>query len=96
MAEKEQVSTVTSTLGVPEGFEFGKSIEHILLSITVVSTNRICQYDDTCAGIIWRTLKEYGGVQAVNAEVLYKHTKIETHPAGCDCHYCTMRNFEAP
>ena len=94
MENQESGSTAIPTLNQPEGFEFGKTIEHIMLSVTVVSTNRICQYDDTCAGIIRRTLKEYGGVMAVNAEVLYKHTKTEVHPDGCECHYCTMKTPE--
>lgn len=60
-----------------------------MLSVTVVSSNKICQYDDTCAGIIERTLREYGGVKSVKAEVLYKHTKIETHSDNCECGECT-------
>lgn len=67
----------------------GFHVEHILLSVTVVHTNDIIQYDDSCAHLIGKGLKEYNGVVSVQAETLYKHGKTDTHPEGCDCGECT-------
>jgi hypothetical protein len=67
----------------------GFRIEHIMLSVTVVHTNEIMQYDDSCAYLIGKGLKEYNGVVSVQAETLYKHGKMDTHPEGCDCGHCT-------
>lgn len=72
----------------PEGFERGFTIEHILLSITVVHTNKIMQYDDSCAHLIRKHLEEYNGVVRVDANVLYNHTKVDAHQKGCECGIC--------
>ncbi len=82
-------STVSPTIGGNEGFEKGLTIEHILLSITIVSTKDSAgQFDDSCANAVNRTLKEYHGVQRVDAQVLYNHTKIENHANECECGKC--------
>lgn len=72
------------------GFEAGFTVEHILLSVTVVSTNKIIQYDDSVAMILADGLREYTGVESVKADVLYQHTKVETHPNSCTCHFCML------
>lgn len=69
----------------------GLTVEHILISVAVVHTNQIMQYDDSCAHLIGKGLKEFNGVQSVQADVLYKHTKIEVHLEKCECGYCTYR-----
>jgi hypothetical protein len=72
-----------------EGFKKGFTIEHILLSITVISTKEGAgQFDDSCAHIVAKGLKEYHGVVDVLPEVLYKHTKIEQHADCCGCGLC--------
>lgn len=72
----------------PEGGEAGFSIEHILLSVTVVHTNRIIQYDDSCARLLEIHLKEYSGVVRVDAKVQYEHSKTDIHIKGCECGIC--------
>jgi len=68
----------------------GRLIEHIMLSISVVSDRTgALQFDDSCAHIIEKELSQYHGVKSVSAEVLYHHTKIEEHPEKCDCYFCT-------
>jgi hypothetical protein len=67
----------------------GLQVEHILLSVTVVHGSRLMQYDDTCAYLIGKHLKEYNGIVSVQAEVCYDHTKSDTHPEGCECGHCT-------
>lgn len=68
-----------------------KTIEYILLSITVVHSEDSCgQVDDAAAGILKRELLTYHGINFVEANVLYKHTKREQHPLNCSCHFCTL------
>lgn len=86
------MNTKTETQMDPQmGFENGLTIEHIMLSITVVHTNKIMQYDDSAAGILRRELMKYHGVKSVNPEVFYDHTKIEKHSEGCECGKCTFK-----
>ncbi len=67
----------------------GLTIEHVLLSVTVVSNRHSAgQFDDSCASIVNRELSEYHGVERVEAKVLYEHTKIEKHIHGCECGKC--------
>lgn len=70
----------------------GFQIEHILLSVTVVHGSRMMQYDDSCAHLIGKGLKEYNGVISVQAEALYQHGKTDTHPEGCECCHCTYHS----
>lgn len=71
------------------GFDKGLTIEHVLLSVTIVSTKESCgQFDDSCSFILVRALREYHGVVRVDVEVLYQHTKIEQHPNECECDKC--------
>lgn len=80
---------ISPTIGGNEGFEKGLTIEHILLSVTIVSTKESAgQFDDSCAHHIEKNLKEYHGVKRVDAKVLYEHTKIENHPNECECGKC--------
>jgi hypothetical protein len=67
----------------------GLQVEHIMLSVTVVHGSSMMQYDDSCAFLIGKHLKEYNGIVSVQAEVLYDHTKTETHFEGCQCGNCT-------
>jgi hypothetical protein len=67
----------------------GLQVERILLSVTVVHGSKMMQYDDSCAFLIGNGLKEYNGVVSVQAEVLYDHSKTDTHPEGCECGNCT-------
>lgn len=70
-------------------FKNGLTVEHVLLSVTVVSTKESCgQFDDSIAHIIRKGLAEYHGVVRSMPEVLYKHTKIEMHANECECGYC--------
>lgn len=85
MNDSSVLATLTET---PQGFEEGKTVEHIMLCVTVVSTNRIIQYDDSAARILKKQLMEYKGVKSVSANVLYNHTKTEQHSNGCGCHFC--------
>jgi hypothetical protein len=86
----DMVATEAAEACEPEGGERGFTIEHILLSITVVHTNRIMQYDDTCANIVKKKLEEeFKGVVRVNAHALYDHSKIDAHTKGCQCHICS-------
>lgn len=67
----------------------GYSVEHILLSVTVVHENRIMQYDDSCGTILKKALENgYAGVVRVFPQALYKHGQTEVHAKGCECHYC--------
>lgn len=67
-------------------------MEHILISVTIVSDKTSAgQFDDSCAHHIEKNLAEYKGVKNVDAQVLYKHTKIEQHVENCVCHYCTQK-----
>ncbi len=78
-----------SKLLATEGFENGLTVEHILLSVTIVSTKESAgQFDDSCAHAVQKTLKEYHGVKSVEAQVLYEHTKIEKHADHCKCGHC--------
>lgn len=71
------------------GFEKGLTVEHVLLSVTLVSDKTSAgQFDDSCARAVEQKLKEYRGMKRVEAKVLYNHTKIENHPDRCDCGYC--------
>lgn len=73
----------------PIGFERGFTIEHVMLSVTVVSKEGSAgQFDDSIAHLVRKHLPEYFGVVDVLPEVLYKHTKIEQHRKGCECGYC--------
>lgn len=76
------------TVPAPQFWIQGYSIEHILISVMVVHTNRIIQYDDSCAFILEKALKEYGGVVRVETEVHYKHCKTDIHGNGCSCGIC--------
>jgi len=68
----------------------GKFVEHIMLSISIVSDRTSAgQFDDSCAYTIEKALSEYHGIKSVSAEVLYHHTKIEEHSENCACHFCT-------
>lgn len=60
-----------------------------MLSVTVVHGSSMMQYDDSCAFLIGKHLKEYNGIVSVQAEVLYDHSKADTHFAGCQCGNCT-------
>ena len=72
-----------------EGFESGLTVEHIMLSVTIISTKESAgQFDDSCAYQLEKAMKEYHGVVRVDARVLYKHTKIENHPNECSCGVC--------
>lgn len=72
-----------------EGFRRGLTIEHVLISVSVISTKESAgQFDDSIAGLVERGLKEYRGVKAVGTTVLYQHGKIEQHADNCVCHYC--------
>lgn len=78
------IAPITAT-----GFEKGLTIEHVLLSVTVVSTKESAgQFDDAIAYLIEKHLKEYHGIVRVDAQVQYKHTKIENHSNGCQCEIC--------
>lgn len=79
----------TPTIGGNEGFEKGFTVEHVLLSVTIVSTKESAgQFDDSCAHLIEKHLKEYHGIVRVDAQVHYKHTKIDMHSNGCECGIC--------
>ena len=84
----EAPKTLPASVVAPEGHLDGYSIEHILLSVTVVHTNKIIQYDDDCARLIEKHLAEYNGVVRVSAQVQYDHAKIEVHTKGCECGKC--------
>jgi len=86
----------TTPCPTPEGGEAGFTIEHILLSVTVVHTNRIMQYDDSCASILNRELKQYGGVVRTSAIALYCHGKTEVHLLNCECGLCGPRKDDCP
>ena len=76
-------------VGGNAGFENGLTIEHVLLSVTVVSNKESAgQFDDSIARIVECGLAEYHGVIRVDANVQYNHTKIEHHPNGCECGKC--------
>lgn len=81
----------------PTGLQAGLTIEHILLSVTVVSTKESAgQFDDSAARQAQKALMEYHGVKSVNAQVLYDHTKIEQHVEGCECGKCTLIQTPEP
>lgn len=86
----------TPTIGGQEGFENGLTIEHIMLSVTVVSTKESAgQFDDSIAYQIQKVMPEYHGVKTVVAKVLYEQTKIEKHANHCECPFCTFHAKEA-
>lgn len=69
----------------------GLTIEHILLSVTVISTKESAgQFDDSAAFLVKEGLVTYHGVRHVDARVQYEHTKIEKHPLGCECGLCEL------
>jgi hypothetical protein len=72
----------------PEGFREGKTVEHILISVTVVHTNKIIQYDDSIAHIVQVGLEGYIGLERVVVRPHYEHGKIEQHVGGCKCGHC--------
>lgn len=75
----------------------GLTIEHILLSVTIVSNKESAgQFDDSCARIVEKNLKEYHGIERVDARVQYNHTKIEHHLIGCECHHCSPPVHDNP
>lgn len=77
------------TIGGTQGFETGYTVEHVMLSVTIISTKESAgQFNDSCAHILQKRLMEYHGVKRVIPEVLYKHTKIENHSNECACGYC--------
>jgi hypothetical protein len=82
-------SEVRPTIGGNEGFERGLTVEHVMLSVTVISTKKSCgQFDDSCAYQLKKALYDYAGVKEVRTQVLYNHTKIEQHANECQCGYC--------
>lgn len=89
----EDQTTTADLVADPIGFERGYTIEHIMLSVTVVHTNKIMQYDDSAAGILSRELLKYDGVERVDAKVLYDHTKTEEHQKDCECGKCKPPTF---
>lgn len=73
----------------------GLTIEYILLSVTVVSNKESAgQFDDSCARLVEKHLREYHGVERVEARVQYEHTKIMKHPAVCECQYCSPPTYD--
>jgi len=86
------MSTQVEAPKEPDGFEKGFSVEHILLSVTVVHTNRIMQYDDSAARILEKELLTYNGIKSVNAKAQYDHGKTDIHANGCECGKCTFQN----
>jgi len=100
MNTQEEIMGMVATeameaVATPLGFERGYTIEHIMLSVTVVHTNQIMQYDDSCANILKDKLgKEYNGVVRVDANVLYDHSKTDVHHKGCDCGTCNPQWLE--
>lgn len=84
-----KTDTVSPTIGGNEGFERGFTVEHVLLSVTIVSTKESAgQFDDSCAHLIEKHLMDYHGVVRVEAKVHYKHTKIDMHANDCGCGIC--------
>lgn len=84
------VNTIEGKGPVLPNYHDGLTVEHILLSITVVSNKESAgQFDDSCAHQVVKNLMEYHGVKSVRAEVFYQHTKIEQHVEGCQCGNCT-------
>lgn len=80
---------IENTLNPPTGFESGLTVEHILLSITVVSNKESAgQFDDSAAYQVQKGLNEYHGVERVDVQVLYPHTKIVNHANQCECGIC--------
>lgn len=78
----------------PDGFKRGLTVEHIMLSIDVISDKTSAgQFDDSCANAVKNTLHTYQGVQFVIADVIYKHTKIEHHADACECFYCKAKGL---
>lgn len=74
---------------LPIGFERGLNVEHVLLSVTIVSTKEGAgQFDDTCASQLEKALRDYHGVKRVEAKVLYAHSKVEEHANDCQCGKC--------
>lgn len=92
LVQQEQAAEIESngpTIGGHEGFETGYTVEHVMLSVTIVSTKASAgQFDDSCSYVLIEGLKKYHGIERVLPEVLYKHTKIENHPNECTCGYC--------
>lgn len=64
------------------------TVEHILISVTVVHINKLIQYDDSCANILERELLKYNGVNRVFTTVHYNHCNDEVHQDDCSCHFC--------
>lgn len=76
-------------IGTNEGFENGLTVEHVLLSVTIVmDKTAVGQLDDSSARAVQRAIEDYCGVRYVDAKVLYNHTKIEHHPNHCECGIC--------
>lgn len=74
-------TTIEATPASPTGF----TVEHVLLSVAVVSVSRLAQYDDSCAHILKKAFREYGEVRFVEPNVIYNHTTSEIHQVGCGC-----------
>lgn len=73
----------------PAGFEKGLTIEHVLLSVTIVSNKESAgQFDDSCASQLEAAMLKYHGIERIEAKVLYQHTKIENHVNDCHCGKC--------
>ena len=81
---------MTDIISDPQaGFRNGLTVEHILLSVTVVSTKESAgQFDDSASYLLRKHLKEYHGVKTVEAQALYCHSKVEQHSDGCQCGHC--------
>jgi len=94
---EDSESSASPAVTISEQPKGSMTIEHILLSITITSDETSAgQFDDSCAYRVQETMNKYHGVKSVDAEVLYKHTKIEHHVHGCSCHYCEKAISEQP
>lgn len=81
-------TTEMGTPSLPE--EVGIRHEFVLLSVCVSHNRPMGQFDDSCAHLIEKHLREYQGILNVKADVHYKHCKEEVHWLGCQCHFCTL------
>lgn len=75
-------------------FENGIEHQYILIRVHVATSNRIIQYDDSCAHLISSGLRDYNGVLFCRAEPLYKHCKEDRHIENCQCGECEMVRSE--
>jgi hypothetical protein len=74
----------------PTGFETGLTVEHILLSVTIVSTKESAgQFDDSCAHQLQKAMMTYHGVKTAHVTVFYEHGKVKQHSNTCECGHCS-------